>query len=534
MKKIIAAIIALAAAVSCTQEKPENKHVTLSVEPETVTINAKGDSQTVKVLTNAETWTAQDGQNATWCTLKQESDLLVISAEENTSIEGRTTTVIIRAEEKEATIEVKQEGASTILSVSQDVAELNADGTGKVSIEVTSNVEWTAVLDDETYFKIELTESGFDISALSANNTTKVREANVTVSSESVETTLNITVRQAAGTELYHILTSTLNFSEGRVLSLKNEKGEILAKICREYIRESSTVFGQKTVLYLAPDGELDMKHGIELESGRTITWDPASAGEIISFSDGEGVTALSEFWIDNSGKLVTELDNEEGLAPKFVTDRLVDDRDGEVYGIVKIGVHWWMTENLRTVKYLNGDPITAATPSKAWGDTGTYGYDADAPKKCGYYYNGLAVNDERGLAPEGWMIPDNDTWTLLTTKYTRKGSARYKSTDPESGWTKNPEKPANDPTNDTGFSAYVTYYINATNGEIADTSIETWFWSATSIHDALTKDNVNIYVRITNSGANLVYDPSPSMALGHNPAQFAHNVRCAKKCFDF
>lgn len=527
--------MALAAVVGCVKENqpdktPEEQSVTLSVEPTSVTINAKGEALTVKVTTNAEKWTAAVEEKDSWCILEQKAGTLVISAQENTSVESRAVDVIVSAEDKEVKIEVKQEGAAKVFAISQNTAELNPDGSGKVSIEVTSNLEWTAVLDDETYFKLETTESGFDISALSANNTTNERAAKVTVSAEGMDA-LEVDVTQGAGLRLYHIEISSIDFTDGRVKSINDADGNLIAKICREYIRESSSIFGQKTVLYLVKEGSLDMKHGIELESGRTITWDPASSGEIISFST-EGTGALSDFWIDNSGNIVTELDSETDLTPRYITDRLMDNRDGEVYGIVKIGVHWWLTENLRTKKYTNGDPIAAAYIDSPWGESGAYAYDTEAPEKCGYYYNGLAVNDERGLAPEGWMVPDNETWTLLITRYTRKGSARYKSTESESGWTKDPAKPANDPTNDTGFNAYMTFYVNAEAGGIMDSTAETWFWSSSSVYDTLTKKNINIYVRITNSGANLVFDPS--LGLGHTPEQFAHNVRCAKKCFEF
>lgn len=528
MKKILFAIIALAVTAGCTTEKLP---VALGLEQTSVTINAKGEPQSVKVLTNAEGWTADFAEANDWCTIAQSANILSVSATENTSTDGRSVMVIVRAGKEEITLEVKQAGVEKTFKVSTDLAILNPDGTGKVSVEVTSNIgEWNAVLDDETDFKLERTEKGFDLSALSANNTTRKRETKVNVTVENAGKPLTVTVRQHPGLSLYHIKTP-VDFSNGRVLSVTDDNGAVIAKICREYIRESSTVFGQKTVLYLAPDNELDMAHGIELESGRTITWDPTPAtGEIISFAENaETPGEITEFWISNSGRLVTDLGNEEDRTPKFVTDKLVDSRDGEVYGIVKIGVHWWMTENLRTGYYANGDEIDGK-----WSDTGSLVFVRDYLNTWGCWYNGLAVTDERGLAPEGWMVPDNDTWNLLITRYTRKGSARYKSTNVQAGWPASTADAAKKPTDDTGFNALATYYFNPQTYDISTDSQETWFWSSSTTYDPLTKTDSQFYVRITDTGANLVFNSDTSFGSFHSPQLFGHNVRCAKKCFEF
>lgn len=527
MKKILFAIIALAVAAGCTDNKLP---VALGLEQTSVTINAKGEPQSVKVFTNAEGWTADFAEANDWCTIAQSANILSVSATENTSIDGRSVIVVVRAGKEETTLEVKQAGVEKTFKVSTDLAILNPDGTGKVSVEVTSNIgKWTAELADETYFKMELTENGFDLSALSANSTTRKREAKVNVTVENVEKPLVVTVRQHPGLSLYHIKTP-IDFSKGRVQSVTDDNGAVIAKICREYIRESSEVYGQKTVLYLAPDNELDMAHGIELESGRTITWDPTPVtGEIISFAENpETPGEITEFWISNSGRLVTELGSEEDRTPKLVADKLVDSRDGNVYGIVKIGVHWWMTENLRTGYYANGDRIDGV-----WEDTGSLVYIEQYLNTWGCYYNGFAVTDERGLAPEGWMVPDNDTWNLLITRYTRKGSARYKSTNAQAGWPASTADAAKKPTDDTGFNALATYFYNPSSGIIND-SQDTWFWSSTTTYDPLTKTDSQFYVRITDTGANLLFNPDASFGSFHSPQLFGHNVRCAKKCFEF
>lgn len=89
----------------------------------------------------------------------------------------------------------------------------------------------------------------------------------------------------------------------------------------------------------------------------------------------------------------------------------------------VRIGAQTWMAQNLNTDKFRNGDAIPYAKTNKEW-------QNADAKKqpawcyfendpangaKYGKLYNWYAVNDPRGLAPEGWHIPSNWEWTKMT-----------------------------------------------------------------------------------------------------------------------
>ena len=63
--------------------------------------------------------------------------------------------------------------------------------------------------------------------------------------------------------------------------------------------------------------------------------------------------------------------------------------------------------ENLDVTHYRNGNPIPFVESEKEWSNliTGAYCYYDNDPEK-GILYNWYAVNDYRGLAPEGWKIP--------------------------------------------------------------------------------------------------------------------------------
>lgn len=95
-------------------------------------------------------------------------------------------------------------------------------------------------------------------------------------------------------------------------------------------------------------------------------------------------------------------------------------DADGNNYPVVKIGTQWWMAKNLNTTKFRNGESIPYVVAQQEW--TGAY----QTPAMCNNYdnaaygllygklYNWNAVNDSRGLAPQGWHVATHEEWTIL------------------------------------------------------------------------------------------------------------------------
>ncbi len=87
------------------------------------------------------------------------------------------------------------------------------------------------------------------------------------------------------------------------------------------------------------------------------------------------------------------------------------------------IGNQVWMSRNLDVDRFRNGDPIPEAKTYEEWKKAGQNGQPAwcyhnnnpDNGDRYGKLYNWFAVNDPRGLAPEGWKIPSDEDWTRLT-----------------------------------------------------------------------------------------------------------------------
>ena len=92
-------------------------------------------------------------------------------------------------------------------------------------------------------------------------------------------------------------------------------------------------------------------------------------------------------------------------------------------YQTVAIGKQTWMAENLNVSTFRNGDPILHAKTSEQWQLANEqhkpawcyYLNKKSNGKKYGKLYNGYAVSDERGLAPQGFHIPRDEEWTQLT-----------------------------------------------------------------------------------------------------------------------
>lgn len=91
----------------------------------------------------------------------------------------------------------------------------------------------------------------------------------------------------------------------------------------------------------------------------------------------------------------------------------------GSDYPVVSIGCATWMTQNLDVTTYRDGTDIPLVTDSAEWAalTTGAYCFYNNNGNNNGVFgklYNWYAVNNPKGLAPEGWHIPSDFEWTTL------------------------------------------------------------------------------------------------------------------------
>ena len=163
----------------------------------------------------------------------------------------------------------------------------------------------------------------------------------------------------------------------------------------------------------------------------RSYTWtfeggDPATSTE--KNPDGILYTAAGEF--DVTLKITTdEGDATEVKSGFIVVTQLpggcegttsVTDADGNTYSVVTIGSQCWMAENLKTSKFRDGSAIPEVTDVAQWKNQLTpafcfYDNDNSNDATYGKLYNWFAIEDGRGICPQGWHVPSDGEFAVLT-----------------------------------------------------------------------------------------------------------------------
>jgi uncharacterized protein (TIGR02145 family) len=155
----------------------------------------------------------------------------------------------------------------------------------------------------------------------------------------------------------------------------------------------------------------------------------------------------------------------------------------------IKIGNQEWMTRNLDVDRFRNGDLIPHVESDEEWKKAGENGqpawcyYDNDPKngKKYGKLYNWYAVNDSRGLAPEGYHVPTDQEWAIFeeflgenSPGYKMKSVAGWNSWDDGDGELQN-----GNGDNSSGFNGLPGGY-RSYDGSFDNIRDSAFLWSAT------------------------------------------------------
>lgn len=162
----------------------------------------------------------------------------------------------------------------------------------------------------------------------------------------------------------------------------------------------------------------------------------------------------------------------------------------------VIIGNQVWMLENLDVEYFRNGDLIPQAKTAEEWENAGKnsepawcyYDNDESNGSKYGKLYNWNAVNDSRGLAPEGYRIPSNAELTELTDNLGKENLAGIKMKG-TNGWYE-----SGNGNNSSGFSALPGgfRYINGSFSDIG--KVGNWWSSSESDSNNAVSRFLNYY----------------------------------------
>ena len=179
----------------------------------------------------------------------------------------------------------------------------------------------------------------------------------------------------------------------------------------------------------------------------------------------------------------------------KIVSDNVsntADNFNSKMYFSVKIGNQIWMTENLNVSRFRNGDVMPEAKTDKEWQNAGDRGLPAwcyyenktENGEKYGKLYNWYAVNDPRGLAPEGWHVPSDNEWSILIN-FLGGEDISEKKMKSSSGWDKISFFKSGNGTNESGFTGlpggsriYNGYFSSI--GRVGD------WWSSTEFNTSI------------------------------------------------
>jgi uncharacterized protein (TIGR02145 family) len=166
---------------------------------------------------------------------------------------------------------------------------------------------------------------------------------------------------------------------------------------------------------------------------------------------------------------------------------QLVVDVDGNTYNTVSIGNQIWLTENLKTTKFNNQDPIPLITDNTLWSTQTEAAYcsyqdDNLLANEYGNLYNWHVLNDIRNVCPTGYHVPSILEWEELIDflggtavaggKLKEAGLAHW--IDPNTG-----------ATNSSGFTLLPSGWRAYNNGSYENLTHMAYQWSSTSI-DAL------------------------------------------------
>jgi uncharacterized protein (TIGR02145 family) len=165
-----------------------------------------------------------------------------------------------------------------------------------------------------------------------------------------------------------------------------------------------------------------------------------------------------------------------------FKTQGTVYDIDSNLYHAITIGAQIWMAENLKVTSYNDGTDIPLVSEYWAWAYSTTPGYcwynnEIVNNNPYGAMYNWYAVSTGK-LCPEGWHVPSDNEWTVLTNYLGGLSVAAGKLKETGvSHW----NSPNSDATNESKFTAVPGGYRRFSDGSFFSIRDNASYWSSTS-----------------------------------------------------
>lgn len=189
-----------------------------------------------------------------------------------------------------------------------------------------------------------------------------------------------------------------------------------------------------------------------------------------------------------------------------------------------------WLSKNLDVITYSNGRPIPQVTDPTAWANltTGAWCYfnnDSANNTVYGKLYNWYAVagiydaaslanpGSRLKLAPEGYHVPTNEEWTILSNCL---GGGLVSGGKLKEAGTTHWQSPNVGATNSSGFTALPSAGRNGSSGSFDYLGSYGYYWTSTEI------TSISVAARYLSFTTEYLYSTE-------NPKNFGLAVRCVK-----
>ncbi len=194
-----------------------------------------------------------------------------------------------------------------------------------------------------------------------------------------------------------------------------------------------NAVIAEMQASVVNPDGEQQHSTGLlPIEEWDDLENDYYGSSLIITANAMPGRWYVSEVMIVDGDGHALHLTHPEPLLAGATFDVVpqpdkVADIDGNLYHIITIGEQSWLKQNLRVTKFSNGNEIATGLNNTDWSNTTSGAYaiyphasvsgidsEQEMAEAYGLLYNWFAVDDARGLCPDGWKPASYDDWQAL------------------------------------------------------------------------------------------------------------------------
>jgi uncharacterized protein (TIGR02145 family) len=349
--------------------------------------------------------------------------------------------------------------------------------TGTVASTTQINLSWTDNSTNETGFKIER-KTGTGTYTIIGTTATDITSFSDTGLTPSTSYTYRVYSNNSVGNSLTY--SNELTLTTASLINLPTLTTTVVSSINTTTAISGGTISsdGGASIIARGVCWSTSSNPNISLNT-KTIN----GTGIGAFTSNITGLVANTTYYIKAyaTNSVGTAYGTELSFTTLNIPNVTATDVDGNVYQTVTICNQVWTKSNLNVSRYRNGDIITQVISPSQWVNLTTgawcyYNYNSANGTVYGKLYNWYAVNDPRGLAPQGWHIPSDTEWITLSNCLGGELSAGSKMKEiGTTHWI----SPNTDATNSSGFTA-LPAGCNMNNGVFANLGSQAFFWSST------------------------------------------------------